>query len=263
MSTVAFLASVVDPRIASAAAKAAMEEFAKIKDQVPSGLLDSHLKYVSKHASETGEVNPSAGLAQSGIAGTAPPEKEKETEEGSAEAGGEDKKEKDGESKSTPKAEEKDVTVKKEEGSEAKKSEEDAEKKEATKEGEKPAEPEKMEVDGEEKKVEEPKEKKALENGEATEKEKEKEGSEETDEEKLLKDATLQTAASAALAAAAVKAKHLAAVEERKIKSLVALLVETQMKVCSLRDVLSMCILPPDLSCINFLIFNTFSETGN
>ena len=36
--------------------------------------------------------------------------------------------------------------------------------------------------------------------------------------------------ASAALASAAVKAKHLAAVEERKIKSLVALLVETQMK---------------------------------
>ena len=33
-----------------------------------------------------------------------------------------------------------------------------------------------------------------------------------------------------ALSGAAVKAKHLAAVEERKIKSLVALLVETQMK---------------------------------
>lgn len=40
----------------------------------------------------------------------------------------------------------------------------------------------------------------------------------------------MQMAAAAALAAAAVKAKHLAAVEERKIKSLVALLVETQMK---------------------------------
>ena len=39
-----------------------------------------------------------------------------------------------------------------------------------------------------------------------------------------------QSAAAAALASAAVKAKHLAAVEERKIKSLVALLVETQMK---------------------------------
>jgi len=35
MSTVAFLASVVDPRVASAAAKAAMEEFARIKDEVP------------------------------------------------------------------------------------------------------------------------------------------------------------------------------------------------------------------------------------
>ena len=34
MSTVAFLASVVDPRVAAAAAKSAMEEFAKIKDEV-------------------------------------------------------------------------------------------------------------------------------------------------------------------------------------------------------------------------------------
>ena len=40
----------------------------------------------------------------------------------------------------------------------------------------------------------------------------------------------VRTAAAAALAAAAVKAKHLANMEERKIKSLVALLVETQMK---------------------------------
>lgn len=31
MSTVAFLASVVDPRVAASAAKAAMEEFANIK----------------------------------------------------------------------------------------------------------------------------------------------------------------------------------------------------------------------------------------
>lgn len=47
---------------------------------------------------------------------------------------------------------------------------------------------------------------------------------------KIFNEGNLQSAASAALAAAAVKAKHLAAVEERKIKSLVALLVETQMK---------------------------------
>lgn len=46
----------------------------------------------------------------------------------------------------------------------------------------------------------------------------------------MIKDGQLQSAASTALSSAAVKAKHLAAVEERKIKSLVALLVETQMK---------------------------------
>lgn len=40
----------------------------------------------------------------------------------------------------------------------------------------------------------------------------------------------MQRAAAAALASAAVKAKHMSALEERKIKSLVALLVETQMK---------------------------------
>lgn len=46
----------------------------------------------------------------------------------------------------------------------------------------------------------------------------------------VFNEANVQTAAAAALASAAVKAKHLAALEERKIKSLVALLVETQMK---------------------------------
>uniref|UniRef100_A0A8C2JGF3 SWI/SNF related, matrix associated, actin dependent regulator of chromatin, subfamily c, member 1b n=1 Tax=Cyprinus carpio TaxID=7962 RepID=A0A8C2JGF3_CYPCA len=45
-----------------------------------------------------------------------------------------------------------------------------------------------------------------------------------------LVEGNIATAAAAALASAATKAKHLAAVEERKIKSLVALLVETQMK---------------------------------
>lgn len=50
------------------------------------------------------------------------------------------------------------------------------------------------------------------------------------EQRKLFNEADLQRAASAALASAAVKAKHMSALEERKIKSLVALLVETQMK---------------------------------
>ncbi|XP_036949883.1 SWI/SNF complex subunit SMARCC1b [Acanthopagrus latus] len=48
--------------------------------------------------------------------------------------------------------------------------------------------------------------------------------------EQDLVEGSVATAAAAALTSAATKAKHLAAVEERKIKSLVALLVETQMK---------------------------------
>jgi SWI/SNF related-matrix-associated actin-dependent regulator of chromatin subfamily C len=76
MSTVAFLASVVDPRIAASAAKAAMEEFAAIKDEVPAAMLDSHLKNVEK-TNFGGKFDPFAGLTTSGIAGTAP-EKEKE-----------------------------------------------------------------------------------------------------------------------------------------------------------------------------------------
>merc|ERR1740129_703732 len=172
MSTVAFLASVVDPRIASAATKSAMTEFAKIKDEVPNMIMDAHMGRV-KEASERGESDSVANsIEKSGIAGT---EKDAPGEE----------KDKDKESKDDEKS---------------------AEKKDSTDEA--------MDTS------KAPKVKK--ENG--------------TDENKssprdrLIKDSKLQAAAASALSSSAVKAKHLAAVEERKIKSLVALLVETQMK---------------------------------
>merc|ERR1719433_2100768 len=99
MSTVAFLASVVDPRVASSAAKAAMEEFAKIKDEVPSAIMDAHMKNV-KEAVENGADNgDEVGLEKSGIAGT---EKEGEEEEKKDE----DKDEKDGDEKKEVKKEE-------------------------------------------------------------------------------------------------------------------------------------------------------------
>lgn len=71
MSTVAFLASVVDPRVASSAAKSAMEEFARIKDEVPAALMDAHIKSVEASTAD-GKYDPAAGLLQSGIAGTVP-----------------------------------------------------------------------------------------------------------------------------------------------------------------------------------------------
>ncbi|XP_050314370.1 SWI/SNF complex subunit SMARCC2 isoform X2 [Anthonomus grandis grandis] len=161
MSTVAFLASIVDPRVAAAAAKSAMQEFASIKDEVPATVMNAHLKSVEA-SSASGKYDPAANLALTGIAGTAPDKEEEPT-----------KKEEKEETAAEPKEEKEEQSVKPEI--------EDAE----------------MESPSGEIKV---------------------------------KDSEMQSAAAAALAAAAVKAKHLAAVEERKIKSLVALLVETQMK---------------------------------
>lgn len=178
MSTVAFLASIVDPRVAAAAAKSAMNEFASIKDEVPAVIMDAHLKNVEASSTD-GKYDASAGLALSGIAGTVP-----EKEEDEAKIKKEDIKEEDkGESeKESVIVEEKieDKLIKTE-------AEDDKD--------------EKMECDNMNIKS-----------------------------DKVIRDSEMQSAAAAALAAAAVKAKHLAAVEERKIKSLVALLVETQMK---------------------------------
>merc|ERR1711997_1417169 len=196
MSTVAFLASVVDPRVAAAAAKSAMEEFARIKDEVPTVIMDAHMKNVKESAEEKSDDPVKSSLEKSGIAGT---ETEKENEKENSD---------DAEKKTTSKDEEK----KDEEMEVDSKDKEDAEKpKEESKEPEIKKESEDSDTAVESEK-EKPCEKK------------------ETAKDRLIKDGQLQGAAAAALSSAAVKAKHLAAVEERKIKSLVALLVETQMK---------------------------------
>ncbi|NWH54673.1 SMRC2 protein, partial [Fregata magnificens] len=212
MSTVAFLASVVDPRVASAAAKSALEEFSKMKEEVPTALVEAHVRKVEEAAKVTGKADPAFGLESSGIAGTTSDEPERigirvttgpvspqEPRDGTAE---EEAKEKPGE---VPKKEE-------EKGKEV--------------EGEK--EPDKGDGDG----AGEPEKEKEAKEGpdEAPKEPPEPEAERKAKVERDIGEGNLSTAAAAALAAAAVKAKHLAAVEERKIKSLVALLVETQMK---------------------------------
>nr|MBE5726409.1 moira [Cucujiformia] len=176
MSTVAFLASIVDPRVAAAAAKSAMNEFASIKEEVPAAVMDAHLKNVEASSAE-GKYDPAANLALTNIAGTIPDKEE------------EDKVKKE--------------EIKDDDKSDEKKNGEEADEKSVVKEKTEPTEAEKdVKMDTTEVKS----------------------------EKLVIKDSEMQSAAAAALAAAAVKAKHLAAVEERKIKSLVALLVETQMK---------------------------------
>uniref|UniRef100_A0A8C3K7K2 SWI/SNF related, matrix associated, actin dependent regulator of chromatin subfamily c member 1 n=1 Tax=Calidris pygmaea TaxID=425635 RepID=A0A8C3K7K2_9CHAR len=167
MSTVAFLASVVDPRVASAAAKAALEEFSRVREEVPLELVEAHVKKVQEAARASGKVDPTYGLESSCIAGTGPDEPEKIEENARNGLG----------VKSFP---------------EEKEAEENKENVDAGKDKENEAGKKKVEHE--------------------------------------ISEGNVATAAAAALASAATKAKHLAAVEERKIKSLVALLVETQMK---------------------------------
>ncbi|XP_025921186.1 SWI/SNF complex subunit SMARCC2-like, partial [Apteryx rowi] len=82
MSTVAFLASVVDPRVASAAAKSALEEFSKMKEEVPTALVEAHVRKVEEAAKVTGKADPAFGLESSGIAGTTSDEPERIGEAG-------------------------------------------------------------------------------------------------------------------------------------------------------------------------------------
>ncbi|XP_061442147.1 SWI/SNF complex subunit SMARCC1 isoform X2 [Rhineura floridana] len=212
MSTVAFLASVVDPRVASAAAKAALEEFSRVREEVPLELVEAHVKKVQEAARVSGKVDPSYGLESSCIAGTAPDEPEKLD-------GAEEEKmetETDG-----PQAEKVKVEKKGEneigDGNKAQDGEE-----------ERNAE---REQDGEVSQDCKPDEEDTGEKKQNLDVCKDKEGDAgKKRAEHEISEGNVATAAAAALASAATKAKHLAAVEERKIKSLVALLVETQMK---------------------------------
>nr|XP_056722537.1 SWI/SNF complex subunit SMARCC2 isoform X2 [Euleptes europaea] len=276
MSTVAFLASVVDPRVASAAAKSALEEFSKMKEEVPTALVEAHVRKVEEAAKVTGKADPAFGLESSGIAGTTSDELERIGEGGERGAfrastrevpsldlaqcavgtkkGAETQETRAGlasgleltlnrmaqeesctdESRAEPQPSEEKKEVK-----EPREGSLEEEVKEKLGEGPRKEEDKNKEADGEkemDKNDGDPmadgdKEKEPKDGQEEGPKDlAEIEGERKTKVERDIGEGNLSTAAAAALAAAAVKAKHLAAVEERKIKSLVALLVETQMK---------------------------------
>lgn len=214
MSTVAFLASVVDPRVAAAAAKAAMEEFAAIKDEVPATIMDNHMKNVEK-ATVAGKFNPTYGLASSGIAGTGADKEDEDPNSGTV--GLPSAAVTDEEMKDLSKKDDKDLTKFPSKSLDESRDKKDDKEKETDSKKEENT----TGIDVKDIKTEES-------SGDGTS----RDGvSKEVDVVKqVFNEANVQTAAAAALASAAVKAKHLAALEERKIKSLVALLVETQMK---------------------------------
>ncbi|TDG45091.1 hypothetical protein AWZ03_008516 [Drosophila navojoa] len=269
MSTVAFLASVVDPRVAAAAAKAAMEEFAAIKDEVPATIMDNHMKNVEK-ASSGGKFNPNFGLANSGIAGTGNDKDDDESKEGnnnSSNAAGNDEdakdvNKKDDDAKSKDKTKSDKLSTATDSSSTSATSSTTTPTtttagvaaaatttSNSTDKKSKDSSPSTAAAD---KVNKTDKTGKTASNSSPTEtgasndieiKTEENSGDGETKDgsndassggpsakDGAFSENNMQTAAAAALASAAVKAKHLAALEERKIKSLVALLVETQMK---------------------------------
>lgn len=174
MSTVAFLASIVDPRVASAAAKAAVDEFGKLKEEIPAELVYAHVDKVRAEMKADQEKKAEEDKSKSEAATPTTESLPQPSPAASLEPPlGEATEKKEGEIKE-------EETAKEEEQPKAK---------------------------------------------ELSEEEKNK-----LKKHDELSEGNIKTAAAAAVAAAAVKAKHLAQVEERKIKSLVALLVETQMK---------------------------------
>ncbi|XP_032569331.1 SWI/SNF complex subunit SMARCC2 isoform X9 [Chiroxiphia lanceolata] len=222
MSTVAFLASVVDPRVASAAAKSALEEFSKMKEEVPTALVEAHVRKVEEAAKVTGKADPAFGLESSGIAGTTSDEPERIEESGAEEARADAQPAEEKKEAKEPRDGTTEEEAKEKPGETPKKEEEKGKEVEGEKE------PDKGDSDG----AGEPEKEKEVKEGpdEAPKEPPEPEAERKAKVERDIGEGNLSTAAAAALAAAAVKAKHLAAVEERKIKSLVALLVETQMK---------------------------------
>ncbi|KAM8868047.1 SWI/SNF complex subunit SMARCC2 [Synchiropus picturatus] len=220
MSTVAFLASVVDPRVASAAAKSALEEFSRMKEEVPAALVEAHVRRVEEAARVSGRHDPLYGLEGSGIAGTGLEDGER-PEESSEEAKNDSQA---GEEKEAKESKEAAVEEEEKQTENGKKEEERG----RDSEGEKDAE--KTEAETGMKHGEGEKEKDGKEESAEGQREADNDGERKAKVEREVGEGNLATAAASALAAAAVKAKHLAAVEERKIKSLVALLVETQMK---------------------------------
>uniref|UniRef100_A0A1I8JI61 SWI/SNF complex subunit SMARCC2 n=2 Tax=Macrostomum lignano TaxID=282301 RepID=A0A1I8JI61_9PLAT len=241
MCTVAFLAATVDPRIASAATKAALDEYAKMRDEIPNCVLKAHQQSVGANkeasaaatsslgngappaaaADKSAASEDAASAALAATADAAPP-----AAVASAESAGDAasvKKEGDdsgGAPAAAASSESVAAAAAKTNGDEPVTTDP------AAGEAAKPKSPPAASAAAAE-----------VASTEAGDKEPADAANETSGQPPAAAAAapadpkeTMSAAAASVLAAAAVKAKHLAQVEEKKIKSLVASLVETQMK---------------------------------
>ena len=71
MSTVAFLASVVDPRVSSAAAKAALDEFSKLRDEVSPAFIESNRETIENALKKGKKLDENTSLELLGLTSNA------------------------------------------------------------------------------------------------------------------------------------------------------------------------------------------------
>ena len=67
MSTVAFLASVVDPRLANVAVKAALEEFTKMRDEVSPSFIESNREVIENALKKGQKLDENSSLELLGL----------------------------------------------------------------------------------------------------------------------------------------------------------------------------------------------------
>ena len=67
MSTVAFLASIVDPRVSSAAAKAALDEFSKLRDEVSPSFIESNREAIETALKNGKKLDENSSLELLGL----------------------------------------------------------------------------------------------------------------------------------------------------------------------------------------------------
>ncbi|KAG5454919.1 SWI SNF, matrix associated, actin dependent regulator of chromatin, sub c, member 2 [Clonorchis sinensis] len=250
LATVAFLAAAVDPRVAAAAAQAALTEYAKMRDEVPAGLLQEHKARVEAAVRLGQPVDPAKfGLDEVGSGKSLeqqekksipeevekPPESVLEPEEKvqphqDDSAPGEKLEDEATKGPETIKVESLESESSVNTAPSEEKPEETAAEESSSSAAIGPTEStEPMDVS-----TEEPKQSSAtpVETASDTTSPEDELNTGKSQAQSCLPSNpdSLGTAAACALAAAATKARHLASVEEKRIKGLVAQLVETQLK---------------------------------
>ncbi|CAF1930819.1 unnamed protein product [Rotaria magnacalcarata] len=212
MSTVAFLASIVDPRVSSAAVKAALDEFSKMRDEVSPSFIETNREIIENALKKGKKLDENASLELLGLTSSA--------DESTIDK---PKNSTDNEDSSKVKQEKMDVNDEQQTLTNKSINHEDESKKMDVDENDKSA-TEMNSQSGDTQIITDDASStipKATTNADQTAKKSSANDANERD---------IKTAAASALAAAAVKAKYLASIEERKIKSAVAQVVEMQIK---------------------------------